>query len=906
MQGRQGGADVSRDGDAVTRWTRILVLALVLATSAVVTWAYWSQAGSGSASATSASLDAASISVPGSAINSVTVTWTAQSSLNPSSAANSAITYTVERRLGAGTWGAIASGGCAGAKARGTTSCVDTPATAGSYTYRAVAAYHSWTATSNAAGPVTFTIDVTAPTVGALLTPSANGAGWNNTSPVSVALSASDVGGSGVAGLKYTTDSSDPTSSGTATVYTTALSIAATTTVKYFATDLAGNASAVSTQLVKIDTTAPSAPTLAFSALSNAYASANTIFYRSAASSGAFTVTASSTDAGSGVAGYSFPTLPAGWSASPGTLGVNTYSWIAANPTAPSGGQNITATNYASLTSTAIGLALTADNTAPTGSVTYAGGFYNSASVGVAFSATDGSGSGIDATSGRLQRADATLTTGTCGSYGAFTTVAGGTNPTSPFTDTSVTSGGCYQYQYLASDNLANAGTITSANVVKVDTTAPSAPTLAFSALTSTYASANTIFYRSSATSGAFTVTASATDAGSGVASYGFPTLPSGWSASPGSLGVDTYSWIAANPTAPSGAQNITATNNAALTSTATGLTLTADNAAPTGSVTYTDGYYTSTSVSVAFTATDGSGSGVNATTGLLQRADATLTASTGLCGSYGGFATVTGGTNPTSPFADTSVTNAHCYQYRYLVSDNLTIQGTITSASTARVDTTAPSPPSAMSVTSGGPIWTTPTCSGVTSGTRYVNFTGQTSVAMSATIPAAEAGETVLFSATSSAPSPITVTAGPTPIAGATSANATLNLSSGSFGEGPITVTARVIDAAGNLSTTASPANVIVKDTTAAAPTGVAYVEGILVITADRLSGNSECGSTVTAVETTPVSDSFNSGVLSGTTFNFTVDTLIILQHYSYNLTAVDRAGNTSSIVVFAGTDAL
>jgi hypothetical protein len=116
------------------RWTRVLVLAIVLATSAVVTWAYWSQSGSGSASATTASLDAASISVPGSVFNSVTVTWTTQSSLNPSSAANSAITYTVERRLGSGSWAPLASGGCAGAKARGTTSCVDTPAPAGSYT----------------------------------------------------------------------------------------------------------------------------------------------------------------------------------------------------------------------------------------------------------------------------------------------------------------------------------------------------------------------------------------------------------------------------------------------------------------------------------------------------------------------------------------------------------------------------------------------------------------------------------------------------------------------------------------------------------------------------------------------------------------------------------------------------
>jgi len=150
-------------------------------------------------------------------------------------------------------------------------------------------------------------------------------------------------------------------------------------------------------------------------------------------------------------------------------------------------------------------------------------------------------------------------------------------------------------------------------------------------------------------------------------------------------------------------------------------------------------------------------------------------------------------------------------------------------------------------------------------------------------------------------------VTGSATPTAGATSASATLNLSSGTFGEGPVTVTARVIDAAGNQSTSVAPANAIIKDTVAAAPTGISYVEGILVATADKLSGTAECGATITAAETAPVSASFGPlGPLSGTTFTITVDTLIITQNYSYNVTAVDRAGNTSSIVVFSGTDGL
>ncbi len=671
----------------MTRRSRISVLALVLTMSAVAASAFWSQPGTGAAAATTASLDAAAITAPGAGINSVTVTWSTQSSLNPSSAANSSITYSVERKLDGGAWAAIASGGCSGVKPRGTTSCVDAPATAGSYSYRAVANFHTWTATSNEVGPVSFSIDTTPPAVSALLTPTANGAGWNSTSPVAVALSASDGSGSGVASLTYTIDGSDPTSSGSAAVYTTALSIAATTTVKYFATDVAGNASSVSTQLVKVDTSAPNAPTLAFSALTNSYASGNTLFYRSAAASGAFTVTASATDAGSAIASYAFPTLPAGWSASPGALGVNTYSW-------------------------------------------------------------------------------------------------------SP-----------------------------------------------------------------------------------------------------------------ANPTAPSGAQNITATNNASLTSTATGLTLTSDNTAPTGTITYTSGYYTSTSVSVGFSATDGSGSGVNTSTRLLQRAEGTLTASTGLCTGYGAFATVSGGSNPTSPFIDTTVTNAHCYQYRYLASDNVGAQGTITSADVAKVDTSAPPAPTAVTMTSATAAWGSSPACGVT-GTRYINAAGQAAVVITATIAAAEAGETVLFSATSEAPSPVTVTGTASPATGATTAAVTLNLSSASFGEGAITITARRQDAAGNQSGTASPINAAVKDTVAATPANAAYRDNVSVLGGkDDIYGTYECGGVITAVKTVGGSLTASSSMVgAGDAYDFEVSAQA-LSAYSYNVTAVDRAGNTSAIVVVSGS---
>ena len=72
------------------------------------------------------------------------------------------------------------------------------------------------------------------------------------TAPVSVSLSATDVGGA-VDAIRYTTDGSDPTSS--STLYTGAFTISTTTTVKYRAWDTAGNVEATNSQLIQVNTT---------------------------------------------------------------------------------------------------------------------------------------------------------------------------------------------------------------------------------------------------------------------------------------------------------------------------------------------------------------------------------------------------------------------------------------------------------------------------------------------------------------------------------------------------------------------------------------------------------------------------------------------------------------------------
>ena len=71
--------------------------------------------------------------------------------------------------------------------------------------------------------------------------------------PVSVSLSATDnPGGFGVNKTYYTTDGSTPTTS--STVYTGPFTINGPATVKFFSTDLAGNAEQVNTQQITVDT----------------------------------------------------------------------------------------------------------------------------------------------------------------------------------------------------------------------------------------------------------------------------------------------------------------------------------------------------------------------------------------------------------------------------------------------------------------------------------------------------------------------------------------------------------------------------------------------------------------------------------------------------------------------------
>lgn len=270
----------------------VLVAGVLLLAGGTPAGAYWQAPGVGSGQNSADVLSAPTISVPSTSSGSVGVSFTAQSSLTTSTGANGDITYTVERMAAGGSFAAISSGDCSGSLPRGTNSCTDTLTSNGTYTYRAVAHFHTWTATSATAGPVAVNVDSTPPTVTvnqalgqgdpASATPIHFSAAFSESvhAPPSSAVTIGGTAGHGSATVTVTEDGDDrhydiavsqlSSPDGTVTV---SLPAGATT-------DLAGNASLASTSTdntVTYDSTlhAPTAVTLANGGgTSNAYINA--------------------------------------------------------------------------------------------------------------------------------------------------------------------------------------------------------------------------------------------------------------------------------------------------------------------------------------------------------------------------------------------------------------------------------------------------------------------------------------------------------------------------------------------------------------------------------------------------------------------------------------------------------
>ncbi|HEY7812780.1 MAG TPA: hypothetical protein VIC62_06045, partial [Nakamurella sp.] len=445
-------------------------------------------------------------------------------------------------------------GGAAGGFTATASGSTDADTGIASYTYGAIAgtgwanaagAYTFTAASPTGTGPVTATnnaglagssasftaqVDATAPSGGAF---SANGtaasgggsSSYLNSGTTLTINSRTDYtdGGSGLASSTLTMQTGT-LSGNTCSAYGAPATIAGTTAqtvatahcylLTLTGTDKVGNAASITTT-VMVDTTAPSAPTgFAFSGLTNSYyPGAGTIVYFKGGAAGGFTATASgSADADTGIAGYNYGAIAGtGWANAAGA-----YTFTAASPTGTSA---ITASNNAGLSSSSTSFTAQVDATAPAGGAFTAnsvaasgGGSTSTITAGTTLtinSRTDYTDGGSGLASSTLTMQTGTLSGNACSAYGAPASIVGTTSQT-------VASGHCYLLTLTGTDNVGNAATIST--TVKVDTTAPSAPTtFGFSALTNSYyPGAGSIVYFKGGTAGGFTATASgATDADS-------------------------------------------------------------------------------------------------------------------------------------------------------------------------------------------------------------------------------------------------------------------------------------------------------------------------------------------------------------------------------------------------------
>ena len=199
----------------------------------------------------------------------------------------------------------------------------------------------------------------------------------------------------------------------------------------------------------------------------------STVFYRGIAS-GSFTLRNALADAGSGPASSTTSALAGsstGWQHTASTVSSpvggpytsNVFSWSAATASAPT--ETVTGRDVAANIATT-DLTFVDDSLSPAdGTIIYPAGYQDEQAVVVTFAPGADAGSGIDTE--QLQRAEASLVSGSCGLFSDFADV-GPDHPVSPFTDIQVGTG-CYQYRYVVTDHVGNVRVTADAAVAKVD-----------------------------------------------------------------------------------------------------------------------------------------------------------------------------------------------------------------------------------------------------------------------------------------------------------------------------------------------------------------------------------------------------------------------------------------------------
>ena len=361
-------------------------------------------------------------------------------------------------------------------------------------------------------------------------------------------------------------------------------------------TDNVGNQSSVQSAIVKVDTSAPTAPTLALSNLSaNAHYAAGTLYIRPSAG-GTFRVTATSTDPHTGVASYAFGPLNTngGTNFSGSQTGDHFDYTFDGTTTAPSTGRTVTAANAAGVVSSNGSYLIVEDGNGPATTLTDPGANLRG-TVGLTATATDPD-AGVVSVAFQHSPAGA----------GTWTTISTDSTPGDGFSasfDTTGQADGLYDLRALATDDVGNTSTDVVANR-RIDNTNPTG------AVTSPAGGANV--------SGSTALASSSADAGSGVDTIVFQRSPAG-------AGTWTNQ---GSPWATTGVSDglydlrVVTTDNAGNSFTSAAITVRVDNTDPTGSITApADAASVRASIAVTSNSTDAGGSGVG--TVVFQRSPA-------------------------------------------------------------------------------------------------------------------------------------------------------------------------------------------------------------------------------------------------------------------------------------------
>ncbi len=509
-----------------------------------------------------------------------------------------------------------------------------------------------------------------------------------------------DLDGSG----NYATDA------GTSRTLAHAFTTAGTVIVGLQTTDSTG-AVARTTHALTITLAAPSTPVLSVTGATGSTFIAGTTAYTRplSGSAGGFTVSASTSDPFSGIKNVVLPKLT-GFTSGGATLTSapyqTTYAWSGTGATA-SGPQTVTATNNAGLSSSAT-FAVAPDTTAPTGGALTVNGVSATATGSSGYNLTGSYAIGLrtdfaepqSATqsglrSSTLTLAKASLASNVCGTFGAATTIVGSPAQSEP--------NGCYRYTLTGVDNVGNSTSVST--TVLVDTSAPATPSLVFSGLSANtyYKTATNALYFGPSSGGAFTLTASSTDADTGIASYTFSPLSANGFTAQQTAGKIVYSF-GASATQPTPAPTVLATNNAGASSASATYSLIADAAGPTGGALSVNGTAATAAGSTSYNASGSFAIGTrtdfnnDAGSGFLSSAltRATGTLSEGACSKYGTPTTITG--NPSQ-----SGLAAGCYLYTLTGTDRVGNKSVL--STTVEVDKTAPTATATAPAHANGPV---------------------------------------------------------------------------------------------------------------------------------------------------------------------------------------------------------